>query len=123
MKILAPLLLAALALTASLFGLRFAKPDVSVAPPAEHAPQPPAEALSLAQRQAEQDVPRGEYASRILCRTHVVCAFETVSADSGTQTLALPPDLDAGNAALVGYVQAPATMRFAGASRVPLAAE
>lgn len=76
--------------------------------------------LALVQRQAEQAVPRGENAGRTLRHANVVRAFETVPAGSGSQTLALPGDLDADNAAVVAYVQTSGMQQIIGAARALL---
>lgn len=76
--------------------------------------------LALVQREAEQDIPRGENAGRTLRHANVVRAFETVPAATGRQVLALPDDLAAENAAVIGYAQDPATMEVIGAARTAL---
>jgi hypothetical protein len=76
--------------------------------------------LALVQRRAEQAVPRGENAGRTLRHANVVRAFETVGAGEGSQTLGLPSDLDAENAAVVAYAQVPDTKQIVGASRLRL---
>jgi hypothetical protein len=76
--------------------------------------------LVLVQRQAEQAVPRGENAGRTLRHANVVRALKTVPAGSGSQTLTLPSDLDAENAAVVAYAQAPGMRQVVGASRATL---
>ena len=76
--------------------------------------------LALVQTQAEQTVPRGENAGRTLRHANVVRVFETVPAESGSQVLALPDDLDAENAAVVAYVQTSGMKQIVGAARASL---
>lgn len=94
--------------------------DVDVSYAVTDAPEGAVLHLALVQRQAEQDIPRGENAGRTLAHANVVRAFETVATGTGTQTLSLPRGLRAENTLVIGYAQVLPTMEIVGASRTAL---
>lgn len=72
--------------------------------------RPPEQAVlnvAMVETGLENDVPRGENAGRRLRQDGVVRAFMSAKLDlgRGRVELAVPPDLDPGNASVVGYVQ------------------
>ncbi|SCF34846.1 hypothetical protein GA0074696_4689 [Micromonospora purpureochromogenes] len=83
---------------------------------------PPRAVLNVAvvERGLENDVPRGENAGRTLRQDNVVRAFTSVGLDapSGRVELAVPPDLDPGQASVVGYVQHHGNKAIVGATAV-----
>ncbi|NYF58070.1 DUF1223 domain-containing protein [Micromonospora purpureochromogenes] len=83
---------------------------------------PPRAVLNVAvvERGLENDVPRGENAGRTLRQDNVVRAFASVGLDapSGRLELAVPPDLDPGQASVVGYVQHHGNKAIVGATAV-----
>ncbi len=94
---------------------------VSVVYGVEDAPEGAVLHLALVQRQAEQAVPRGENGGKTLHHANVVRVFETVSAGTGTRSLALPGGLRPAEVAVIAYVQDPATMQVYGAAQATVA--
>ncbi|NNF57756.1 MAG: DUF1223 domain-containing protein [Rhodothermaceae bacterium] len=90
---------------------------LTVAYDVEDAPEGTVLNIALVQRRAVQGVPRGENAGKTLEHANVVRAFETVPTDAGTQSLAMPDELNLDEIAVVAYVQDPETMQMYGAGQ------
>ncbi len=77
--------------------------------------------VALVSNSATIDVNRGENAGRTLTHNNVVRAFMTKRPTESTPvTLTAPPDFDAGNGAVIAYLQQEKTGRILGAERVLL---
>lgn len=77
--------------------------------------------IALVSKTAYTTVLRGENAGRKLAHNNVVRVFQTVPATAtGTATLTLPAGFDAGNGAVVAYVQGQQKLDVRGASQVNL---
>lgn len=77
--------------------------------------------VAVVSKTTETTVKRGENAGRKLIHDNVVRVFQTIPAtEKGTLTLKLPADYDAGNGAVVAYVQNRQTLAVRGAEKVNL---
>ncbi|MEU1591206.1 DUF1223 domain-containing protein [Micromonospora sp. NPDC005710] len=78
--------------------------------------------VAVVERDLTSDIARGENAGRTLRQDNVVRAFRSVGLDTGRGQveLATPPDLDARNASVVGYVQEDGDRAIVGATAIEL---
>lgn len=76
--------------------------------------------LALVQKQAKNEIPRGENAGRQLAHAQVVRAFQSLppQSDSGTVRLTIPDGLRANEMGVVAYLQSQQSMQVLGASGV-----
>ena len=96
------------------------RPEIDVGRRAERPPQRAVVNVAIVERGLESDVARGENAGRTLRQDNVVRAFASVGLDapSGRLELAVPSDLDPGQASVVGYVQRHGNKAIVGATAV-----
>lgn len=99
---------------------RLADDRVTVTHRASDAPDGAVLHLALVEDGASQNVTRGENRGRRLAHARVVRAFDTVRLGTESTQLALPPDLPASGARVVGWVQDGEVGAVWGAAQVSL---
>ncbi len=78
--------------------------------------------LALVQKEASNEIPRGENAGRTLGHVHVVRVLKSVPLEGleGKAKLQVPAGLAPGDISVIGFLQDPRTMRIGGATAVDL---
>lgn len=77
--------------------------------------------VALVERHVKNEVPRGENRGRVLEHDNVVRVFKTLEASqSGSVSLTLPGNLNAGNTMVIAYVQKQNTFEITGAAKLAL---
>jgi hypothetical protein len=95
--------------------------EVSVAYSLNKKPRNEVLNIALIQIAVANNVSRGENKNKTLKHNNIVRKFDTTELlETGEWKIALPPDLDPGNSALVLYIQHRKTLKVLGATRVNL---